>query len=65
MEDILRLSKKQERAISIAVEAMGTLLGNGQDSGEDGELDFAIDELLKMRDDSMEYKRKQYIKKNR
>lgn len=61
----MKLSKKQERAISIAVKAMSTLLGNGQDSGEDGELSFAIDELLKMKQNSMEHKEKQYAKKNR
>lgn len=62
-EEIMRLSKKQENAISIALESMNTLLSNGQDSGESGELDFAIDELIKMRDKSMEYKRK-HRKKN-
>lgn len=60
----MRLSKKQEKAISIAVEVMGTLLENGEDSGENGELDFAIDELLKMKDNSMEYKRKQNARRN-
>lgn len=60
----MRLSKKQEKAISIAVEVMGTLLGNGEDSGENGELDFAIDELLKMKNNSMEYKRKQNVRRN-
>ena len=59
----MRLSIKQESAISIAVEAMSTILSNGQDSGENGELDFAINELLKMRNRSIEYKRK-HIKKN-
>lgn len=59
----MRLSIKQESAINIAVEAMSAILSNGQDSGENGELDFAINELLKMRDRSIEYKRK-HIKKN-
>lgn len=59
----MRLSIKQESAINIAVEAMSTILSNGQDSGGNGELDFAINELLKMRDRSIEYKRK-HIKKN-
>lgn len=54
----MRLSKKQEQATTIAVNVMDTIISNGQDDGSSGELDFVIDELLKMRNNSMALKLK-------
>ena len=64
---IIKLSKKQEEAIGIAIDVMETVLGNGIDSGESGELDFAIDTLIEMRNKSFvtkanEKRRKEYLK---
>lgn len=48
----MKLSKRQEQAINTAIEVMCSVLDNGIDSGESGELDFAIDVLIEMRDRS-------------
>lgn len=60
----MKLSKKQEKAISIAIDVIDTILGNGIDSEE---LDFAINILIEMKDKSIatkayEKRKKEYLK---
>lgn len=45
----MRMNKKQEEAVDIAIQVMEAVLDNGIDSGEDGRLDFAINELIEMK----------------
>lgn len=44
----MRLSKKQEDAIHLAVEIMGNCIMMGYDADEDGSIDQACETLLKM-----------------
>ena len=53
---MLKLNRKQEKAISIAINVMETVLSNGQ---EDEELSFAIEELSILKNGSIEQKNKE------
>ena len=57
------MNKKQEEAVSIAIQVMEAVLDKGIDSGEDGRLDFAINELIAMRDKSIITKAKEKAKR--
>ena len=45
----MRLSRKQEKAISVACDTMSTILSSGLDSDEDGSITEAINVLLDMK----------------
>lgn len=59
----MKMNKKQEEAVSIAIQVMEAVLDKGIDSGEDGRIDFAINELISMRDKSILTKAKEKAKK--
>ena len=59
----MKMNKKQEKAVSIAIQVMEAVLDKGIDSGEDGRLDFAINELIAMKDKSIVTKAKEKAKK--
>lgn len=59
----MRMNKKQEEAVNIAIQVIEAVLDKGIDSGEDGRLDFAINELIAMRDKSIVSKAKEKAKK--
>ena len=52
---MLKLNKKQENALDIAINVMETVLSNGQ---EDEEISFAIEELINLRNGSIKQKNK-------
>lgn len=60
----MKLSKKQEIAIYIALDILNVVLSSGLDRDEDGLIGEAIDELTKMRDRSIISKSKEKAKKN-
>lgn len=53
---MLKLNKKQENALDIAINVMETVLSNGQ---EDEEISFAIEELINLRNGSIKQKNKE------
>ena len=53
---MLKLNEKQEKALDIAINVMETVLSNGQ---EDEEVNFAIEELINLRNESIKQKNKE------
>lgn len=53
---MLKLNRKQEKALDITINIMETVLSNGQ---EDEEVSFAIEELINLRNGSIKQKNKE------
>ena len=59
----MKLNKKQEKAVNIAIDVMGAILEHGQNDAE-GQIDFAIKELLSMRNKNNEAKAREIQRRN-
>lgn len=59
----MKLSKKKEYALSLAIDVMSAYLSNGKHS-DDTEFEEAIDELIDLKDRSMKSRMKSNHKSN-